>query len=210
MITLYHAPMSRSLRVRWLLEELAIPYQLETRKLAELKTPEYLALHPLGKVPSIRDDAGGDDAAGDGDLVLFESGAIVQYLLESYGNGRLEPKRGSPERPKFLQWLHFAEASVAPQLGLIVQNTLIRPEAERIAAIVPDATKAANNALAVVERALAGRDWLLREFSAADVMMGYSVLLANFVKVVTDATPSLRAYLARCQERPAFQRAAGR
>ena len=202
MITLYHAPMSRSLRVRWLLEELAIPYQLEIRKLAELKTPEYLALHPLGKVPSIR-----DDAAGNGDLVLFESGAIVQYLLERYGDGRLEPKRGSPERPKFLQWLHFAEASIAPQLGLIVQNTLIRPEAERIAAIVPDAIKGAGNALAVAERALAGRDWLLREFSAADVMMGYSVLLANFVKLVTDATPNLRAYLARCQERPAFRRA---
>lgn len=197
MITLYHAPMSRSLRVRWLLEELAIPYQLETRKLAELKTPEYLALHPLGKVPSIRD----------GELVLFESGAIVQYLLESYGNGRLEPKRGSPERAHFLQWLHFAEASMAPLLGLIVQNTLIRPEAERISAIVPDAIKGAANALAVAERALAGRNWLLSEFSAADVMMGYSVLLANFVKLVTDATPNLKAYLARCQERPAFRKA---
>jgi glutathione S-transferase len=196
-ITLYHAPMSRSLRVRWLLEELAIPYQLETRKLAELKTPEYLALHPLGKVPSIRD----------GELVLFESGAIVQYLLETHGDGRLEPKLGSPERPKFLQWLHFAEASMAPPLGLIVQNTLIRPEAERISAIVPDAIKGAGNALAVAERALAGRDWLLGEFSAADVMMGYSVLLANFVKLVTDATPNLRAYLARCQERPAFRKA---
>ena len=202
MITLYHAPMSRSLRVRWLLEELAIPYQLETRKLAELKTPEYLALHPLGKVPSIRDD----DGAG-GELVLFESGAIVQYLLESYGNGRLEPKRGSPLRPAFLQWLHFAEAGMTPPLGLIVQNTLIRPEAERISAIVPDAIKGAGNALAVAERALAGRAWLLSEFSAADVMMGYSVLLANFVKLVTDATPNLKAYLARCQERPAFRKA---
>lgn len=207
MITLYHAPMSRSLRVRWLLEELAIPYQLEIRKLAELKTPEYLALHPLGKVPSIRDDAAGDGAAGDGELVLFESGAIVQYLLETYGKGRLEPKRGSPLRPAFLQWLHFAEAGMTPPLGLIVQNTLIRPEAERISAIVPDAIKGAGNALAVAERALAGRDWLLSEFSAADVMMGYSVLLANFVKLVTDATPNLKAYLTRCQERTAFQRA---
>ena len=204
MITLYHAPMSRSVRVRWLLEELAIPYQLETRKPAELKTPEYLALHPLGKVPSIQ-----DGESGDGGLVLFESGAIVQYLLETHGKGRLEPKLGSPERPKFLQWLHFAEASLAPQLGLIVQNTLIRPEAERIAAIVPDAIKGAGNALAVAERALAGRIWLLSEFSAADVMMGYSVMLASFVKLVTDAIPNSKAYLARCRDRPAFQRATG-
>ncbi len=199
MITLFHAPMSRSVRVRWLLEELAIPYQLETRKLSELKTPEYLALHPLGKVPSIKD----------GELVLFESGAIVQYLLETYGNGRLEPKIGSPERPKFLQWLHFAEATLAPPLGQIVQHTLIRPEAERIAAVVPDARKAAGNALGVVERALAGRSWLQSEFSAADVMMGYSVALANFIKVVGDATPNVRAYLARCQERPAYRKATG-
>ena len=199
MITLYHAAMSRSVRVRWLLEELAIPYQLEIRKLSELKTPEYLALHPLGKVPSIKD----------GELVLFESGAIVQYLLETYGNGRLEPKIGSPERPKFLQWLHFAEATLAPPLGQIVQHTLIRPEAERIAAVVPDARKAAGNALAVVERALAGRSWLLSEFSAADVMLGYSVALANFIKVVGDATPNVKAYLARCQERPAYRKATG-
>lgn len=199
MITLYHAPLSRSVRVRWLLEELAIPHVLETRKLGELKTPEYLALHPLGKVPTLVDDG----------LVLFESGAIVQYLLEQYGKGRLEPKIGSPERPLFLQWLHFAEATLAPPLGLIVQHTLIRPEAERIAAVVPDARRLAGNALALVERALAGRDWLLSGFSAADVMLGYSVFLANLVGVVTDATPNVKAYLARCQERPAFRRATG-
>ena len=198
MVTLYHAPLSRSVRVRWLLEELGIPYQLETRKLGELKAPEHLAVHPLGKVPALKD----------GPLVLLESGAIVQYLLENYGDGRLEPKIGSPERPAFLQWLHFSEATLAPPLGEILQHTLIRPEAERIPAVVPDATKRAGNALAVVERALAGRDFLLGEFSAADVMMGYSVLLASFVKLVTDATPNASAYLARCRARPAFQRAA--
>ena len=197
MITLYHAPMSRSVRVRWLLEELAIPYQLELRKLGQLKEPDYLAVHPMGKVPAIRD----------GDLVLFESGAIVQYVLETYGGGRLEPKRGSPERPLFLQWLHFAEATVTPPLGDLVQHTLLRPEAERIAALVPDATKRAGNALALVDRALAGRSWLLSDFSAADVMLGYSVALASFVKLVSDATPNVKAYLARCRERPAFQKA---
>lgn len=197
MITLYHAPMSRSVRVRWLLEELEIPYALETRRLGQLKTPEHLTIHPLGKVPAIVDDG----------VVLFESGAIVQYLLEKYGAGRLEPKIGSPERPAFLQWLHFAEATLTPPLGLIAQHTLIRPEAERIPAIVPDAIKGFGNALAVVERALAGRSWLLSELSAADVMLGYSLALANLLGVVTDATPNAKNYLARCQQRPAFQKA---
>lgn len=199
MITLHHAPMSRSVRVRWLLEELAIPYRLETHKLRELKTPEYLAVHPLGKVPSLVDDG----------LVLLESGAIVQYLLEKYGGGRLEPKPGSPERPAFLQWMWFAEGTLTPPLGEIAQHSLIRPEAERIPAVVPDATKRAGNVLGVLERALAGRSWLLAEFSAADVMMGYSVALANLLRLVGDATPNVKAYLARCQERPAFRVATG-
>ncbi len=199
MLTLYHAPMSRSVRVRWLLEEIGLPYQLEARSLGTLKQPDYLAIHPLGKVPSIRD----------GELVLLESGAIVQYLLEQYGKGRLEPKVGSPERPAFLQWLHFAEATLTPPLGEIAQHTLIRKEPDRIPAVVPDAVKRAGAALAVVDRALAGRSWLLAEFSAADVMMGYSVALANLMKLVTDATPNVKAYLARCQERPAFQKATG-
>jgi glutathione S-transferase len=198
MVTLYHAPLSRSLRVRWLLEELGLPYQLEKRSFAELKTPAYLAIHPLGKVPAIRD----------GELVMFESGAIVQYLLERYGEGRLEPKPGSPERAAYLQWFHFAEAGVTPPVGLIVQHTRLRPEPERIPAVVEDATKLAKNALAVVDRGLAGRPWLASEFSAADVMMGYSVKLASLFGLVGDDVPQLRAYLARCEERPAFRRAA--
>jgi glutathione S-transferase len=195
-ITLYHAPMSRSVRVRWLLEELGLPHQVETRALAELKQPEHVALHPLGKVPVLVD----------GDLVLLESGAIVQYLLESYGHGRLEPKLGSPERPAFLQWIHFAEATLTPPLGLLAQHTLIRRPEDRIPAIVPDATRLANSALQVVDAALDGREWLTGEFSAADVMMGYSISLANLFKLVTDELPNVKAYLARCSARPAFRR----
>jgi glutathione S-transferase len=195
-ITVYHAPMTRSVRVRWLLEELGLPHEVAARARAELKEPEHLALHPLGKVPVLRD----------GDLVLFESGAIVQYLLETYGHGRLEPARGSHERPAFLQWSHFAEASLMPPLGQIVQHTRIRPPEERIAAVVTDATRVASLALRVVEEALAGRDWLVREFSAADVMMGYGVALANLLRLLTDDFPNLQGYLARCEARPAFRR----
>jgi len=122
MITLHHVPFSRSLRVRWLLEELGLPYELATRSFADLKRPEHLALHPLGKVPVLVD----------GGVVLFESGAILQHLLERYGSGRLEPKPGTPERARYWQWFHYAEASVTPPLGLIVRHTVLLPEGERI------------------------------------------------------------------------------
>ena len=197
MITLYHVPFSRSLRVRWLLEELGLGYRLEPRSFAQLKSPEHLALHPLGKVPVLRD----------GELVLFESGAILQHLLERYGDGRLEPKPGTPERSLHWQWFHYAEASVMPPLGLIVRHTALLPEAERIPAVADFARRGAADALGVVERALVGRSWLLPEFGAADVMMGYSVKLASFLGLVGEATPQLRAYLARCEERPAWRRA---
>lgn len=197
MLTLVHVPLSRSLRVRWLLEELGLPHRLETRSFADLKRPEHLALHPLGKVPVLRD----------GELVLFESGAILQQLLERYGAGRLEPKPGTAERSLYWQWFHYAEASVTPPLGLVVRHTMLLPEAERIPAVADWARAQAARVLAPVERALAGRSWLLPDFSAADVMMGYSVKLASLLRLLGAATPNLSAYLARCEARPAWQRA---
>jgi glutathione S-transferase len=143
----------------------------------------------------------------DGRLVVLESGAIVQYLLESYGHGRLEPKLGSQERPAYLQWMHFAEATLMPPLGLLAQHTLIRRAEERIPAILPDATRLAKSALGVADVALEGREWLVGgEFSAADIMLGYSVALANVFKLVAEDFPNLKGYLARCSARPAFRR----
>lgn len=197
MLTLFHAPFSRSLRVRWLLEELGLPYRLEARTLRDLRRPEHRALHPLGKVPVL----------ADGDVVLFESGAIVQHLLERYGEGRLAPKPGSPERALHLQWLHYAEATMTPPLGLFVRHTVLLPEGERIRAVVEHARAQAAEVLAPVEQALTGRAWLLPEFGAADVMMGYSVKLASLLRLLGDAHPNLAAYLARCEERPAWRRA---
>lgn len=196
MITLYHAPMARSVRARWMLDELGLPHQVATRALAELGEPEHVALHPLGKVPVLVD----------GPLVLLESGAIVQYLLETYGHGRLEPVRGSPERGKFLQWIHFAEATLMPPLAAILQHTRLRPPAARLPAIAAEATGQAQAALAVVEAALRDREWLTGEFSAADVMMGYGLALAKLLRL-TDELPNIKAYVARCEARPAFRRA---
>jgi glutathione S-transferase len=200
MITLYHAPASRSARVRFLLEELGLPYRLETLSFTDgsLQRPAYLAKNPLGRVPTLEDDG----------VVLFESGAILEHLLERHGAGRLAPAPGSPERPAFLQWLHWSEATLMPPLGEIVAHSFLRPEAERVPAVVADARKRLRRCLAVVERELAGREAILPSgFSAADIMLCYGLQLAKLLGLLDEDLPQTRAYLERLAERPAFQKA---
>jgi glutathione S-transferase len=200
MVTLYHSPRTRSVRVLWLLEELGIPYELRTLAFTpeSLKSAEYARVNPLGRVPSIQD----------GELTMFESGAIVEYLVERYGNGRLAPRIGTAARGAYLQWIHFAEATCLPPLSDLAQHTMFKPEHERIPAIVPDARTRAASWLAALEPALAAKPYLLGgEFTAADVMMGYGLLLTKWFNLLTDGHPNLQAYLARLEERPALQKA---
>src|SRR5262245_58438734 len=108
MIKLYFAPRTRSVRVRWLLEELGIPHDLERVEFIDPTKP-FAQRTPLGKFPVIED----------GDVTLCESGAIIEYILERYGNGRLAPAIGSPLRGEFLQWMHFAEGTAFQPIGVI-------------------------------------------------------------------------------------------
>jgi glutathione S-transferase len=111
-----------------------LPYRLETLAQTSLKSPEYLKVHPLGKIPAIRDD----------DLTMFESGAILEYILEQYGDGRLAPAPRTPGRAEFLQWVQFAEATALPPIAHFIDHTFFRPEAERVPAVVAySRTKAA-------------------------------------------------------------------
>src|SRR6185436_19852586 len=128
MIKLYHAPLTRSIRIYWLLEELGLPYELSIVKFTPGKTP-FAQATPYGKVPAIED----------GDVVMIESGAILEYILEKSGQGRLAPAPGTAARPAFLQWVYFSEATVLPPVGDIVRHTLFKPEPERIPAVVEDA-----------------------------------------------------------------------
>lgn len=198
MIKLYHAPRTRSIRILWLLEELGIPFELETQEYRPPAMP-FAQKTPFGKFPSLED----------GDTVMFESGAIVEYLLERYGEGRLGPAAGESRRGEFLQWVHFAEATLMPPLIEILRHTVLKPEAERIPAVVDDARTRAAATLAVVERGLADRDYLLgADFSAADIMMTYGVQWAEMLGLLADS-PNLRGYLQRLTSRPALRKALG-
>jgi glutathione S-transferase len=200
MIVVHHAPKARSVRVIWLLEELDVPYEVRGVTLSREtpRDPAHLRAHPLGKVPAIED----------GDVTMFESGAIVEYLIERYGAGRLAPAPGTPARAAYLQWLHFGEATCLPPLSDLVQHTFMRPEAERIAAMVPDASARVRAWMDVLDAALADRPYLAGEaFTAADVMVGYAVALAKLVGQLGPAHANVVAYLTRLEARPAFQRA---
>jgi glutathione S-transferase len=199
-IKLYHAQKTRSVRVFWLLEELGLPYELVVVPFTQeaLKSAAFLRVNPCGALPAIED----------GDVAMFESGAILEYLLERYGGGRLAPPVGSPARARYLQWLHFGEASLLPPLGDIAQHALFRPEAERIPAMVVDGRRRALARLDVLEQALGGSPHLCGEaFTAADIMVGYGVALTRLLGVLTDGHPRTAAYLARLEARPAFQKA---
>lgn len=197
MIKLYHAPLTRSLRILWLLEELGLPYELEKVTFIPPSTP-YSQSTPSGKLPCIQD----------GDLVLFESGAILEYVIDRYGKGRLAPAPGTPERGTFLQWVHFSEATAFPALAQIAFHTLFKPEAERIPAVVEDGRRGAAKTMQVLERALDGKDYILgRELSGADIMLGYTLFASQMLGVLTDEYPNVTAYFARLNARPALQKA---
>ena len=198
MIKLYFAPRTRAVRVRWLLEELGLPHELAR---VDFNRPSHTFAQstPLGKLPVIEDDG----------VTIGESGAIVEYILERYGKGRLAPPIGSPLRGEFLQWVHFAEATAFPPIGVIVWHTLYEQNADRFPEVIASARGRALEALGFVDRRLEGRDHLLgADFSAADIMMGFTLFAARALGVLDDRYANLTRYLARLERRPAFRTAA--
>ncbi len=201
MITIYHAPGTRSIRVIWLCEELQIPYEVVTVDFsaAYRATPEWRKLNPVGKVPAMTDD----------DVSMFESGAMVDFILERYGKGRLRPAPGTPDSARYLQWSWFAEATFARPLGDIAQHTIVKPEAERLPAMVADGRVRALACLDALEAAVPNGAYLVnRAFSAADIMMGYTLILARRFNVLTKTNyPNVNAYMARLETHAGFIKA---
>ncbi len=199
MIKLFHVDGARSMRSLWLLNELGLEFELVTMEftMAALRTPEYLAISPLGRVPCLQD----------GDLTLFESGAICQYLCEHYDNGGLYRPPGDPERAEWLQWLHYAETIAVHGASLVQQQVFIAPE-KRSEIVIKLESKRLEKSLEVIDEHLSDRDYLLKTgFSASDTGVAYSVHLAQS-RIDITGLGNVAAYYERCRARPAFQKSA--
>ena len=196
---IYHAPNTRSVRIVWLLEELGLPHELERFRLgdARMRSPEYLAINPMGRVPTLEDGA----------VRLSESGAIVEYVLARHGKGRLVPSVSSPEFPRYLQWLHYAEGMIMPPVNIIVVETILLPKERRNQINVDRAVKLLSRMLAAVDAGLEGREFLAGEFSGADIMTGHACTVAQRLGADVSDKPNVAAYIARLNARPAMQRA---
>lgn len=199
MLKLHFAPNSRAGRIVWLLEELELPYELNRMDFhpKDLKSDEHRSRHPLGRVPVL----------DDGDVRIFESGAIVEYVLARHKNGGLKPAVDSPMFPEYLQWFHYCEGMVMPPVNTIVVQTLLLPPERRDETALSQAQRLLGKALAPVDEALAGRDYLIGDFSAADIMLGHALFMSNRTGCVTDEMTNIKGYIGRIEQRPAFQKA---
>ena len=213
MLTLHHLNNSRSQRILWLLEELALPYEI-VRYQRDAKTmlapPELRRVHPLGKSPVVTSDDG---------LTLAESGAIIETVVERYGQGQLAPVAGTPEALRYRYWLHYAEGSAMPPLLLKlvfdkIENTpmpfFVKPIAKAISGkaksgfITPQIT----THLDFMEAELGKSLWFAGDaFTGADIQMSFPVEAAQSRGGLNASRPKLMAYLERIHARPAYQRA---
>lgn len=196
MIEVHHLNNSRSHRVLWLLEELLVPYELvpyQRDPATMLAPPELRKIHPLGKSPVIRD----------GDVVLAESGAILEYLLHTHGGHALIPPLGTAAYVRYLYWFHFAEGSAMPPLLLKLYLSRVGEAAGPVLARV-DAQL--NGLLDYMESELSG-PYFAGDFSAADIQMGFSLEVAASRGGLNESRPKLWSLLQRLRQRPAWQRA---
>jgi glutathione S-transferase len=196
MLTLHHLNDSRSQRIVWLLEELGAPYEMKFYQRdakTRLAPPELLAIHPLGKSPVITD----------GDLKIAESGAIVDYLIRTYGNGKMMPAMGSPDFEVYNEWLHYAEGSAMLPLML---NLYVSRLKEAGSPLHPRIDSEIANHLGYVDGALKDREFFVGpSLTGADVQMSFVGEMADVYDRL-GPLPNLAAWLKRMHARPAFQR----
>jgi glutathione S-transferase len=210
MIIVHHLNNSRSQRILWMLEELGVPYEVKRyEREPSMQAPASLrAVHPLGKSPVITD----------GDRTLAESGAILEYLVDAYGNGRFRPAAGTTEKINYTYFLHYAEGSLMPLL-------LMKLIFSRIPSRLPFFMKPVGRAIAkganttlldpqigshfmFLEGELAKREWFAgADFTAADIQMSFPLEAAAARAPMVRQMPKLSAFLDRIHARPAYQRA---
>jgi len=212
MLTIHHLENSRSQRILWLLEEMGVDYEIERYerdKTTGLAPPELLAIHPLGKSPVVTD----------GEVTVAESGAIVEYLVHKYDDGRLLPADGTPERLAYTYWLHYAEGSFMPLmiLSLImsrIENApmpfFVKPIARGIVSKVRDGYLDPNlqRNLEYMDAMLSKSSWFCGDqLTAADIQMSFAAEAAEVRSDLANHYPSIEGFLTRMRAMPAYQAA---
>jgi glutathione S-transferase len=202
MITVFGAPPTRAMRVVWMLEEMGLDYEVRPVDFANrFKDKEFLALSPAGFMPGLRD----------GDVGMFESAAIIDYLGQKYGPTPLCPAKDDPRWPKYLQYLHFGEASLTAPMNVTMASRMMAPEGEKDnfgARIAVDICVQRSRALVKqLERTpyMVGAD-----FTAADISVSYFLGFAEMFDFKDKLDPLILDYHERLKARPAYQRAAAK
>ena len=197
MLKVHFAPNSRAGRIIWLLEELELPYEVNNMAFhpKDLKSDEHRKRHPLGRIPVL----------DDGDIRIYESGAIVEYVLERHKNGGLKPSTDDVLYPNYLQWFHYCEGMVMPPINTIVVQTILLPPDRRDETVLGQAQRLLTKSLAPVNEALEGNDYLIGNFSAADIMLGHACFMSNRMGCVPEEMLHLRQYVEKISNRDAFK-----
>jgi glutathione S-transferase len=195
MLKVHHLNNSRSQRILWLLEELGVDYEIipyQRDATTNLAPPELEAVHPLGKSPVLEDGA----------IKIAESGAIVEYVVDRYGGGRLQPDPKSPEHVAYIEWLHYAEGSAMLPLMINLYGMRL---GDAVAPLRPRIDSEIDNHLGYFSKSLGERDYLLGDFTGADVQMSFVAEVGRAFGRL-GPFPNLTAYVERLHARPAFQR----
>lgn len=198
MLKLHHAPNSRAGRIVWLLEELGLQYDLNRMDFhpKDLKSDAHRDRHPLGRVPVLEDEG----------VTIYESGAIVEYIVARHTDGALKPAVESALFPEFLQWFHYCEGMVMPPVNTIVVQTILLPPERQNKEALEQARRLLTKALAPVNLALRGRDYMIGDFSAVDIMLGHACYMSRRLGCVSEELAYLNDYLDRIDTREAFQK----
>jgi glutathione S-transferase len=194
----YFAPQSRAVRTVWLLEEIGQSYELEKFTLGqkEMRAPDYTAINPNGRVPTLVD----------GNVMITESTAIAQYLAAKYAPDlALGPE--ARNFAEYLQWLHYAEGMIMPPINNYVVETVLLPLERRNEEIAMRALKLLNRTLAAVEQHMEGREFLAGDFTIADTITGHAVIMARRLGAEFSNLANLSSYADRLEARPAFKSA---
>ena len=197
MLKLHYSSNSRAQRILWLLKELKLTFELNHIKFhpSELKSEEHRRRHPLGRVPVLEDK----------DVMIYESGAIVEYLIARHSDGKLKPDVESKIFPKYLQWFHYCEGMIMPPMNAIVLHTIILPEERRDKEVLRQATNLIKKALLPVNDVIKKEQFIIGPMSGVDFMLGHSLFMSNKLGCVDEELANIHSYLELLNSRESFR-----